>query len=386
MANRFVSLPCSIDSLKHRVAKDFSSTPVPLMRNLNALRPASPARLGALLLIVASLLVTSGCGLRDRLFKRQVTVPALLGPLAEADTEKLLAEVNRLATVRSLRGRIDIEFLDTSFAECGVAEQYRSTDGTVTLQRPGQIFLVIQGPFAVDIAQMTSDGERFRVAVLRGDERYRRFVLGTNAAVYPELNVNGGAAADCRNQNPSASEARAVSALSNLRPQHLTDALLIRPVSASSELIYARSEMFVEEPDTRQGVRRGARVVRGYYALDELTPEGGGRAHILRRFWFDRFGGVRLARMQTFNGQGQLITDVVYRDPKPFGEGGRYVLPSRIELTRPQDRYSLRITYQSPETLTVDQEYVPEAFVLQNRWQLPEFDLDNRTSGTQPRP
>ncbi len=368
------------------MGKDFSATRVPLMRNLNALRPASPAQLGALLLIVAGLFVTSGCGLRDRLFKRQVSVPALLGPLAESDTERLLAEVNRLASVRSLRGRIDIEFLDTSFAECGVAEQYRSTDGTVTLQRPGQIYLVIQGPFAVDIAQMTSDGDRFRGGVLRGDERYRRFVMGTNAAVYPELNISSGAAGDCRNQNPSATEARAVSALSNLRPQHLTDALLIRPVSASGELIYARSEMFVEEADTRQDARRGARVVRGYYVLDELRPEGEGRAHLLRRFWFDRFGGVRLARMQTFNGQGQLTTDVVYREPKPFGEGGRYVLPTRIELTRPQDRYSLRITYQSPETLAVDQEYVPEAFVLQNRWQLLEVDLDARTGGTQPRP
>lgn len=366
----------------------FSSICVPLMRNLNALRPALSARLAIILLVAASLFVTSGCGLQDRLFRREVTVPTLLGPLAAADTERLLADVNRLAAVRSLRGRIDIEFLDTSFAECGVAEQYRSTDGTVTLQRPGQIYLVIQGPFAVDIAQMTSDGERFRVAVLRGDERYRRFVMGTNAAIYPELSVNGGAAGDCRRNAPSqsATEARAVSALSNLRPQHLTDALLIRPVGESAELVYARSEMFVEEPDTRQGARRGARVVRGYYMLDELTPESEGRARLLRRFWFDRFGGVRLARLQTFNEQGQLLTDVVYRDPKPFGEGGRYVLPSRIELTRPQDRYSLRITYQSPETLTVDQEYTPEAFVLSNRWQLPEVDLDNRTSGTQRRP
>ena len=34
---------------------------------------------------------------------------------------------------------------------------------------------------------MTSNGETFRVAVLQGDEKYRRFVKGTNSAVYEKL-------------------------------------------------------------------------------------------------------------------------------------------------------------------------------------------------------
>ena len=54
------------------------------------------------------------------------------------------------------------------------------------MQRPGKIYLGIEFSF-VDIAQMSSDGERFRVAVLRGDEKYKRFVKGTNSAIYPKL-------------------------------------------------------------------------------------------------------------------------------------------------------------------------------------------------------
>ena len=38
---------------------------------------------------------------------------------------------------------------------------------------------------------MTSNGESFRVAVLQGDEKYRRFVKGTNNAVYEKLDMNG---------------------------------------------------------------------------------------------------------------------------------------------------------------------------------------------------
>jgi len=131
----------------------------------------------------------SGC---SSLFgvKRKVAVTPLLGPLKDAPTSELIAEVNRHANVRSIRGKIDIQIEDTSFAESGLAEKYRTADGTVYLQRPGQIYLKIQAPFVgTNIAEMTSDGERFRVAVLQGDERYKRFVKGTNNANYPKLEV-----------------------------------------------------------------------------------------------------------------------------------------------------------------------------------------------------
>ena len=85
--------------------------------------------------------------------------PPLLGPLADATTSDLSAEVNRYASVRSIRGKIDIQIEDTSFAESGLAEKYRTADGTVYLQRPGQIYLKIQAPFVgTNIAEMTSDG------------------------------------------------------------------------------------------------------------------------------------------------------------------------------------------------------------------------------------
>ena len=130
------------------------------------------------------LLVNSGCGLFGA--KRKITVPQLLTQLANADRDRLIQEVNRLSTVRSIHGKVDIQFEDTSFASSGVADQYRLVDGTITLQRPGKIYLVIQFTF-VDIAQMASDGQHFTVAVLKGDEKYKRFVKGTNSAVYARL-------------------------------------------------------------------------------------------------------------------------------------------------------------------------------------------------------
>ncbi|HEY6660396.1 MAG TPA: hypothetical protein VI031_04615, partial [Pyrinomonadaceae bacterium] len=250
------------------------------------------------------------------------------------------------------------------------ADQYRLVDGTITLQRPGKIYLVIQFTF-VDIAQMASDGEHFSVAVLKGDDKYKRFVKGTNSAIYPKLDADGGAKTDKQK-----TEKVTVSALSNLRPQHLTDAFMIRPIEPNSSLVYVQSEFFQEEPDIRRQAKKGARIMRGYYFLEEFSQSTAGETKLLRRFWLDRVGGIRLARVQTYDDKGQLITDVSYYNEKTLGSNATASLPSRIEITRPQDQYKLSITYQDSASVELNREFGPKAFVLENKWQLPEVDLD----------
>lgn len=325
----------------------------------------------ALLLFLVSTLLTTGCGLFGAHTK--VQVPQLLTPLADANKASLMQEVNRLAAIKSIHGKVDIQFEDTSFASSGIAEKYRQVDGAITLQRPGQIYLIIQFTF-VDIAQMASDGEHFSVAVLKGDDKYRRFVKGTNNAVYARLDGDDSAVA-AKNVKQK-TEKETVSALSNLRPQHLTDALMVRPITADDSLVYSQSQFFQEEPDNRLQAKRGTRIMRGYYLLEEFSQPTAGDARLLRRFWFDRVGGIRLARLQTFDERGFLITDVGYSNEKPFGSTAQVTLPSRIELTRPQDQYKLSITYQDPASVELNKEFRPEAFVLENKWQLPEVDLD----------
>src|ERR1043165_177491 len=328
----------------------------------------------------AALVFASAC-----IVHKRVETEKLLSPLSEATTPQLIAAVNKLVGARSIRGKVDIQFEDTSFATSGIAEKYRTADGTITLQRPGSIYLVIQAPVvATDIAQMTSDGEHFRIAILKGDERYKKFVRGTNNAVYPKLEMDGNDSSPKDKKGKPSSDFQAVNALSNLRPQHLTDALLLRPISASgSNLIYVQSEFFESEKDPAK-VETNKRVVRGYYFLDELQPAGDNSARLVRRFWFDRVGGIRLARLQSFDEKGALVNDVTYGDMVKFGADGTVMMPAKISLTRPQDHYKISITYQAPETAAIDKDYPAEAFVLNNKWDLPEVDLDAKKT-TPPR-
>src|SRR5215204_2454566 len=241
-----------------------------MLKYFNAYRMV-PSRLLLSVLAVSVLLLSAGCGLFGA--KKKITVPQLLTPLAKADKNRLIQEVNRLSTVKSIHSKVDIQFEDTSFASSGIADQYRLVDGTITLQRPGKIYLVIQFTF-VDIAQMASDGEHFSVAVLKGDDKYKRFVKGTNSAVYPSLETEE---PTTKNQNEQQkNEKVTVSALSNLRPQHLTDAFMIRPIDP--QMIYVQSDFFQEEPDTRRQAKKGARVMRPYYLLEEFSAPTAGDA------------------------------------------------------------------------------------------------------------
>jgi hypothetical protein len=343
-----------------------------MLNYLNAHRFAHH-RLLLTVLVVFTLLVNSGCSLFGA--KKKIQVPQLL-PAEQAGTARLFQEVNRLSNVNSLHAKLDIQFEDTSFASFGIADQYRLVDGDITLQRPGKIYLIIQFVL-VDIAQMTSDGEQFRVAVLKGDDKYKRFVKGTNSAVYKKLDETATAAATpASSKNQKKGEKETVSALSNLRPQHLTDAFMIRPIDPNGSLIYAQSEFFQEEPDSRRGAAKSSRVMRPYYVLDEFSPASGGQAKLVRRLWFDRVSGIRLARIQSYDDSGALVTDVAYYNEKQLGGGPTASLPSRIEITRPQDQYKLNITYQDAGSVEINRNIPSKAFVLENKWGLPEVDLD----------
>lgn len=294
-----------------------------------------------------------------------------------ATQAELVSEVNRFARVDSMRAKMDLKFEDNSFAQFGSKEVYRRADGEVVVQRPSSIFLKVQIPvIKTDVAQMTSDGERFRVAVLQdgGSGKYKKFVMGTNSADYSvlqkTLEVSNGDNGKAMKEN--------VNAFANLRPQHFTDAMLVRPTDTS--FMYTQSTIFqIEEDESADKKSPLRKVNRGYYLLDEYSKKANGDLVIARRFWFDRVGGIRLARQQIFDVKGEIESDIVYGAEGNLTETGQFNrLPLRVTVTRPQEKYSMTLTYQVPEDVKIGNKYPSTAFVLQNTWGLEEVDLDKR--------
>jgi len=149
--------------------------------------PRKSLQVKTLLLVVAVAFVV-GCNI----VKTDKKTPTLLKS-EKADQAMLINEVNRFARVNSMRAKMHLKFEDTSFAEFGSKEVYRQADGEVVVQRPGKILLKVQVPFIhSDVAQMTSDGEKFRVAILNAGScsECKKFVMGTNSADYSRLQKN----------------------------------------------------------------------------------------------------------------------------------------------------------------------------------------------------
>lgn len=328
-----------------------------------------------LLLSLTLTLLFSGCSIFAPKVKEQT---AKVLKTENATQEQLISEVNRLAKVNSLRAKMDLKFEDNSFAEQGIAEKYKTADGEVVVQRPANISLKVQVPvIKYDVAQMTSDGTKFRVAILNdgGSGKYKKFVIGTNNADYAKLQQD---LSVMEFENGKKLKEN-VNAFANLRPQHFTDAMLVRPVD-TEQFSYLQSTFYQEESDSAQNKKSPVKlVVRGYYFLDEFRKNADGGLTISRRFWFDRVGGVRLARQQIFDAKGEIESDITYGQEGNLGNDPAFArLPLRIEVTRPKDKYKMSLTYQTPESVTIGKTYPLTAFVLQNTWNLPEVDLDRQ--------
>ncbi len=325
-----------------------------------------------IIVIFAGIALFSGCNI-----VKSPQKTATLLSTTDASQKQLMDEVNRFASVTSMKAQMDLKFEDNSFAQFGSKEVYRAADGEVVVQRPASILLTVKVPvIKSDVAQMTSDGETFRVAILQdgGNGKYKKFVKGTNSADYSKLQKD----LDTSNGDKSSAMKQNVNAFANLRPQHFTDAMLVRPTDEVH--VYTHSTIFQLEEDVTLSKKSSIRKVnRGYYLLDEFAKHANGELVISRRFWFDRVGGIRLARQQIFDAKGEIESDIVYGAEGNLTDTGSYNrLPLQIIVTRPQEKYAMKLTYQAPEAVKIGTKYPSKAFVLQNTWDLEEVDLDKK--------
>jgi hypothetical protein len=350
-------------SLKARSEKVFTAFPFPQSSQI----PRLPLLLLLCLLVAVPFL--NGC--RNLVSSADYTIPRLLLPLSDSTYWQLLDRLKPFTDINGLRStRVLMQFLDAE-----TSRRFNNADASLVLQRPDKILLLIQDPvLGSRIADMASEGNKFRVAIYKPSDR-RRFLIGTNDADYSRMR--------------SKLSKNEQSGLINARPFHFTDALMMRPLKLSDpKFAYSLEETLLEENDTQKDAKKGARVWRSFYVISELElpTETGRPARVLRRFWFDRTQNSQFARQQLLDARSQVVTEVRYLNFTRLSDEEETLWPGVIEVSRPKDGYIARLTFGAGEYKINPDFGSARPFLLENKEGLPETDLDQELEKTPKQP
>jgi outer membrane lipoprotein-sorting protein len=251
-----------------------------------------------------------------------------------ATREQLLERYNRQAeAIQTVNAGVAMK-LTSGSAYSGVIEQYHEVNGFILAAQPSSIRVIGQAPvIGKNIFDMVSDGETFEISI----PSKHKFVTG-----------------------PVNLQRQSAKPIENLRPQHLSDALLWAPILRQSIVLFEESA----EPNVR------------YYVVTVLrSPTGTSVSHngdlgsidfeIADKVWFDR-SDLHISRVQSFGTGGVMSSDVRYADWQPAGERS---YPRQIDIARPGEDYQLAIHINK---LTLNGTLAADAFVLK---QPPGTDL-----------
>ncbi len=288
-------------------------------------------------------------GLTSCISKRVDIVP-FVPPAATATLTDLVDRLEGYRRVQSLVLRVDLQFETVEGAKEGKGRKYRTAQGRLLLERPKRIRLNIEAPIlSANIAEMASDGERFQLLIHPPD--YRAFIEGRNEASYREETQKLAEDPDLRKAGP----------LVNIRPQHFTDAFLLPsvPIERPHNVAFL-SEERVEEPDDRQGAKKGARVLKSYYTVTVVRL---GEAAPRARYWFARTGELVLRRQQVYDRDGRLVSDIHYRGYLPPRGTAGIRIASEVRIERPYEDYALVVRVK-PKGVILNRDIPETAFTL----------------------
>jgi outer membrane lipoprotein-sorting protein len=248
--------------------------------------------------------------------------------LRNASLEELLDKVRaQQDAIQTLNATVEIQPSVTSELR-GEIVTYRDVRAFLLIRKPDDLRMIGQYPVVRNTAfDLVSDGERFGLYI----PSKNRFITG---------NSNGGK--------------RSKSALENLRPRHILEAMLWE---APQE---GREEAALELATAGQ---------KSYYIVLILRRGPAGKLALMRKLWFER-AGLTLERLQIFDGEGAIATDARYSD---YGDFSGVTYPQTVALDRPQDDYGLVLTISS---LAFNQPLEDDKFVMQRPAGAEIVDLD----------
>src|SRR5262249_23945115 len=267
---------------------------------------------------------------------RRVAVNELLKPSGpDVPIGTLIDRINSYGQVRTFSAEAGIYFVNYFTGETTTAKQYPETTGSIRFMRPENTRMQVRF-LSKRLADMVSNGQRFRLAIYWPDDK-RRFIFGSNLKELERVDAE-----ELRQMNdPRLSDA---GGLVNMRPQHITDSFLIKPIADADRSSVFREEVTQVDPrDIRPGTKKMRE--RLYYVVYVVEHDEKGLSKLRRKFWFDRTQpGTPLVRQQTFdNGEGRLASDVWYSNWFSL-QGTSQSWPGTVIIDRRADGYRLELS------------------------------------------
>ncbi len=246
-------------------------------------------------------------------------------PLKTATLDQLVGFINEQAgKVKTLNATVDIA-ASTGGSKKGKITDYKEIKGYILVRQPNMLRMIGLMPIVRNRAfDMVSDGRNFKLWI----PPQNKFVIGSNTVGRPS-------------QNP----------LENLRPQHIYDSLLLRPIDPANEIaVLEQSNQTIQDPQTKKSVLQPDYVVDVISRIDQTW-------YLSRRITFSRVDLMPI-RQRVYDRNGYVATDSRYERFKDFNG---LTFPSVIHIWRPQEEYSVTLII---EKLTMNQPLTDEQFAL----------------------
>jgi outer membrane lipoprotein-sorting protein len=254
-------------------------------------------------LAVLAVLLISGCGFRT---SHPVKMRASTATLRQASLEQLLETNNTNAEkLKTLKATVDI---DSSVL---VPKKEKVTDnpqiaGYILLRKPEMLRMIGLVPVVHNhMFDMVSNGSNFSLAL---PPQSKFFVGSSRQPAKPSPNP-----------------------LYNMRPQHISDALLLKPIDPEREIVVLENTTeVVKDPKTHKDAEQDA------YAVLVIDKDDFG--HFLsRRIIFSRTDLLPHEQF-LYNRQGKLVTYARYEN---FIDKDGIKFPEMVSIQRPIEGYSL---------------------------------------------
>jgi hypothetical protein len=265
--------------------------------------------------------------------------------LETATKEQLVSYIrDEAAKIKTLNATVDIA-TSVGGEKKGKVTQYEEIRGYILVRKPNMLRMIGLFPIVRNKAfDMVSDGNEFKLSI----PAKNKFYVGHNNVVHPSAHT-----------------------LENIRPDVIYEALLLPDIDPQNDItVLEQSTEIIYDPKNKRNLEQPDYVI-------DLIHHAGQDWYLQRKIIFDRTNLV-VHQQIIYDQTGAVATEATYQ---VYQDYNGVSFPSVIEIKRPQQEYSIRLTVVK---LTINGTLNDDQFALQQPpgSQLIDLDQPNQTASS----